>query len=180
MKTLAGFFVGMVGLALAVGSDGAMAATECNGVLSGTVVGGVVINAGDICFLGGANVSGGVQVNSGGILIACASTINGGVVADGATRLIFGAEEIDCGSDVINGAVRISNTGPSAPSGPPSIGLERSAINGGVHLSGNRGRIVVAGDTIAGGLFCSNNTFDLEDEGMASVVTGAIRCKFAD
>ena len=85
MKTLAGFFVGMVGLALAVGSDGAIAATECNGVLSGTVVGGVVINAGDICFLGGANVSGGVQVNSGGILIACASTINGGVVADGGT-----------------------------------------------------------------------------------------------
>ena len=65
MKRLAGFFAGMVGLALAVSSGGALAATECNGVITGTVVGGVVVNAGDFCVLGGANISGGVQVNTG-------------------------------------------------------------------------------------------------------------------
>ena len=70
MKTLAGFLAGMVGFALAVGSDGALAATECNTgpppnavPLSGTIVGGVVVNAGDFCLLGGATISGGVQVN---------------------------------------------------------------------------------------------------------------------
>jgi hypothetical protein len=72
MNRLAGFLVGMVGLALTVFSDGALAATECNGPLSGKVVGGVVVNAGAFCILGGASVSGGVQVNGGGILIACA------------------------------------------------------------------------------------------------------------
>ena len=179
MKRLAGSLVGMVGLALAVFSGGALATTECNGPLSGTVVGGVVVNAGDFCVLGGANVSGGVQVNGGGILIVCGSTINGGVISDGAAELIFGAEEIDCDGDVINGGVQISNNGPGIL-GPdtPSIALERSAIKGAVHLTGNQGLISVASNTISGGLFCSNNANDLIDEGNPSVVTGAITCEF--
>ncbi len=176
MKTLAGFLVGIVGLALAVSSDGALAATECNGPLSGTVHGGVVVNAGDFCFLGGANISGGVQVNPGGILFACASTINGGLFANGAAELVIGAEEIGCPGIVINGGVRISNTGPGVF--VPSIALENSAIHGAVHLTGNQGPIAVVGNTIAGGLFCLNNAFKLEDEGHPSVVTGAITCEF--
>jgi hypothetical protein len=144
----------------------------------------VVVNAGDFCVLSGANVSGGVQVN-GGILIACASTINGGLVANGAANVIIGAEEIGCSGIVINGGVHISNTGPGViPGGAPSIALENSAIKGSVHLTGNQGPIVVANDTIAGGLFCSNNAFDLDDEhdtgGAPPIVTGPIRCKFAD
>jgi hypothetical protein len=180
MKRLAGFLAGIVGLALAVSSSGALAATECNGPTSGTIVGGVVVNAGDFCVLAGANVSGGVQVNAGGILIACGSVINGGLVANGAANLIFGAEEIDCDGNVFNGAIKISNTGLGVIPGAPSIAVERSAINGGVHLSGNRGPIAVATNTIAGGLFCSNNAFDLEDEGSPSVVTGKVTCKFGD
>jgi hypothetical protein len=187
MKRLAGLFlVGMAGLALTGFSGRALAATECNtgpppnAPLSGTVVGGLVVNAGDFCVLGGANISGGVRVNEGGILTVCASTINGGFIANGAAELIFGAEEINCGGNVINGAVRISNTGPGVIAPGPSIALEHSTINGGVHLSGNRGPIAVAANTIAGGLFCSNNAFDLEDEGSPSLITGAIRCKFGD
>jgi hypothetical protein len=189
MKRLAGFLVGIVGLALAGFSGASLATTECNtgpppNALSGTIVGGVVVNAGDFCVLDGANVSGGVQVN-GGILIACASTINGGLVADGAANVIVGAEEIGCSGVVINGGVHISNTGPGVtPGGAPSIALENSAIKGSVHLTGNQGPIVVANDTIAGGLFCSNNAFDLDDEhdtgGAPPIVTGPIRCKFAD
>lgn len=179
MKRLAGFLVGLVGLALAVFSGGAFAATECNGLLSGTVVGGVVVNDGDTCMLGGATVSRGVQVNSGGVLIACASTINGGLVANGAAAVLIGPEEIGCSGDVINGGVHISNTGPGGPQpGPPSIALENSGIHGGVYLNGNQGPIAVASNIIAGGLFCSKNVFDLEDEGLPNKVTGAITCKF--
>jgi hypothetical protein len=184
MNRLAGY---LVVLALAAFANVAVAATECNTgppgnpPLSGTIVGGVVVNAGDFCILGGANVSGGVRVNQGGILIVCASVINGGFMANGAAGLIFGAEEIDCAGDVINGAINIINTGPGAfPAPAPSIALERSVINGSVHLTGNTGPIAVASDTIAGGLFCSNNAFDLDNEGLSNVVTGAIRCNFGD
>jgi len=188
MKRLAAFFlVGMAGLALTGFSGRALAATECNTKggpqngatpLSGTLVGGVVVNVGDICFLSGANISGGVRVNEGGELYVCASTINGGFIANGAAELIFGAEELNCGGDVINGAVQISNTGPGTL--PVSVALERSTINGRVQLSGNLGPIAVATDRIAGALVCSNNVFDLEDEGSPSLITGAISCNFGD
>jgi len=176
--------VGMAGLALTGFSGRAVAATECNtgpppnAPLSGTFVGGLVVKAGDFCILGGASISGGVRVNAGGILIACGSTINGGFTSNGAAELIFGAEEIDCAGDVINGAVQISNTGPGALLPAPSIALERSTINGGVHLTGNLGPIAVATNRIAGSLVCINDVFDLEDEGSPSLVTGAVSCNF--
>ena len=186
MKRFARLHVGMVGLALTVFSGHALATTVCNTgpppspPLSGTVVGGVVVNAGDFCVLGGANVSGGVRVNAGGILIVCASTINGGFIADGAAELVFGAEELGCAGDVVNGALHISNTGPGAFAPAPSIALERSTFNGGVRLGGNQGPIAVASNTIAGSLLCSSNAFDLEDEGSPSIITGGSTCKFAD
>jgi len=186
MNRLAAFLVGTIGLTLAAFSSGALAATECNTgppgnpPLSGTVTGGVVVNAGDFCILGGATVSGGVQVNAGGILIVCGSVINGGFTAEGAANLIFGAEEINCDGNVINGTVQINNTGPGVLTPAPSIGLERSTINGGVHLSGNAGRIAFASNSVSGGLFCSKNAFDLDDEGLPNTITGAKRCKFAD
>jgi hypothetical protein len=191
MKTRAAFHLGLLSLALTVFSGHALAATVCNTgpaaplgpnpPLSGTVTGGVVVNAGDFCVIGAANVSGGVRVNPGGVLVVCASTINGGLTANGAAEIIFGAEEIDCGGDSINGVVKISNTGPGIlPPPGPSIALERSTLNGGVHLSGNSGPIAVATNTIAGGLFCSKNSFDLEDEGSPNIITGAVSCTFGD
>ncbi len=152
-----------------------------NPPLSGTVVGGVVVNAGDFCVLGGANVSGGVQVNDGGILIVCGSTINGGFIANGAAGLIFGAEEIDCAGDVINGAVQISNTGPvlfRRPRPPlrsnavPSTAACISAAIAARSLLRATGSPVVC--------FAANNAFDLDNEGLSNVITGAIRCKFGD
>lgn len=199
MKRLAGFLVGVFGLALAVSGNEAAAATECNGFVSGEVSGGVVVNSGDVCFLGGniilgpgtlhvgARVSGGVTVNAGGVLFVCASRIDDGIVANGAATIIVGAEEILCDGGIINGGVQISNTGPGDlvdPDAPPSIALENSVIHGAVHLTGNLGRIAVMGDRIAGGLFCKNNTFDLEDEhemgGVRPIVTGRMTCEFGD
>jgi len=181
VKKLMTFLVGVLGLALAVTSDVALAATACNGPVSGKVVGGVVVNAGDFCMLGGANVSGGVKVNAGGILIACGSVINGGVIANGAAGVLIGPEEIGCDGSFINGGVRISNTGPSVfPPPAPSIAVERSVISGGIHLSGNQGMIAVATNTISGGLFCSDNAFNMDDEGSPSVVTGPVRCAFEE
>jgi|GEM_PF-1877650 len=186
MEKLAGILVGMLGLTLAIFSSGAVAATECNTgppgnpPLSGTITGGVVVNAGDFCILDGAIVSGGVRVNNGGILIVCGSVINGGFIANGAANLIFGAEEINCAGNVINGSVQITSTGPGALSPAPSIALERSTIHGSVHLTGNSGPIALASNTIAGGLFCSKNAFDLDNEGLSNVITGPVRCKFGD
>lgn len=181
MKSLTRFLMAMVGFALIFISQGAFAATECNTTMSGTIAGGVVVNAGDFCTLSQATVSGGVHVSTGGILIVCGSTINGGISANGAAELILGAEEINCDGGVVNGAIHISNTGPGAfPAPAPSIALERSVLNGSVHLTGNSGPIAVATNTIAGGLFCSGNAFDLDDEGSPSIVKGPVRCSFGD
>src|SRR5690242_3800977 len=174
MKRLAALHVGLVGLALTVFSGHALAATSCNTgpagplgpnpALSGTFTGGVVVGEGAFCVIDGANVSGGLRVKEGGIVVVCSSTINGGFTAEEASEIIFGAEELGCGGDFINGGVKISETGPGILSGGPAIALERSTINGSVRLSENKGPIAVASNTIAGGLFCSENSFQLEDE----------------
>jgi hypothetical protein len=190
MRKFTGLLVALVGLASAVLGDGALAATECNTPppgsppLSGTITGGVVVKGGDFCILAGANVSGGVRVNPGGTLITCGSTIDGGIIANGALNLLIGAGADEepagtvCPGNVINGGVQISNTGPGTLAPAPSIALERNAIHGAVHLTGNQGGIVVSTNTIAGGLFCAGNLSDLDNEGTPSVITGPIRCKF--
>jgi hypothetical protein len=192
MKRLAALHAGLVGLALTVFSGHALAATSCNTgpagplnpanpAFSGTVTGGVVVHEGAFCVIEGANISGGLRVKEGAVVVVCASTINGGFTTEEASEILVGAEEIGCGGNRINGAVRISETGPGIlPSPAPSIALENSAINGSVHLSENAGPIAVASNTIAGGLFCSENKFALEDEGSPSIVTGKTTCKFAE
>lgn len=186
MKMLALVHVGIVALALTAFSGHAQAATSCNtgpapnAPLSGALVGGVVVNAGDFCVIAGANVSGGVRVNAGGILIVCGSTINGGLTSNGAAEVLVGPEELDCAGDLINGGVQIVNTGPGAFAPAPAVAVERSTINGTVHLTGNQGPIAIATDTISGSLLCSNNAFNLEDEGSPVTVTGALRCSFLD
>ncbi len=170
-------------------SSGAMAATECNGApLSGTITGGVVVNAGDVCVLMEATVYDSVQVNPGGILITCGSTIYGGLVANGAANVLIGAgadEEVppanfDCPGNNIRGGVQISNTGPGVLVGPPSISIERDVIEGGVHLANNAGLTVVSADVINGGLFCKNNASDLDNEDTPSVIVGRTTCEFGE
>jgi len=191
MKKLARIHIGLVGLALLGFGGQALATTVCDtgplatppisgAALSGTVVGGVVVNAGATCLINGANVSGGVRVNPGGALFVCSSTINGGVTSNGAMEVVFGAEELNCGGDTVNGIIKISNNGPGIFGPQPSIGIERSILNGGVRLSNNQGLIAVSQNTIAGGLACSNNAGDLIDEGESSIITGKVSCKFVD
>ena len=181
MRTFTRFLVKAAGLSLAVfGTGGAMAATECNGTLSATVTSGVVVNAGDICTLAGANVYGGVRVNEGGILIVCGSIIYGGVKTDIAGNILIGPEEIPgCTGATIYGGVRISNTGTGVIPGPPSISVENSIIDGGLHLIGNSGRMGIANNNINGGLFCKDNKLNPFDEGKPSFVTGPTTCQFA-
>jgi hypothetical protein len=158
-------------------SGTAHAATVCSGVMTGAIPDGVVVNGG-FCSLQGANVAGGLRVTGGSFVLVCGSTINGGFTSDGAGELIIGAEEAGCDGNVFNGAVRISNTGTGLVANAPSIALERSTINGGITLTGNQGPIAVAGNRISGRLFCSNNLFSLEDEGMKNVVSGQVICTF--
>lgn len=186
MKRRTGLHVVIAGLALGMFGSHALAATTCNTgpapnpPLSGTIRGGVVVDAGDFCVIGGANVSGGVRVNAGGVLIVCGSTINGGLISNAAAEVVFGAEEINCAGDVVNGAIQISDTGTGIFAPAPAIALERSALNGGVYLRNNHGPIAVSNNTISGALVCSNNAFDLEDEGSPSIITGAVRCNFGE
>ena len=184
MKRLMALLVGIVGLGLAVSGATALAATECNGApLSGTIAGGVVVNANDFCILDAATVYGGVQVNPGGILLACGSTIYGGGVSNGAVNVLLGAgedEPADCLGNVIGGGVFISNTAENgAVPGAPSIAVERDIVGGGVHLTGNHGRVVVAASVVNGGLSCKNNS-DLDDEGTPNVIAGRITCEFGE
>lgn len=189
MKKLARVLAMAAILGMALVGNSALAATECNGPpTSASFTSGVVVKAGDFCFLAGATVYGGVRVNPGGLLITCGSTINGGIVANGALNLLIGAgadEEgppinFPCPGNVINGGVEFSNTGPGVLEGPPSISLERNAIAGAVHLTGNQGAIVVSSNTIAGVLSCKNNGSDLDDEGTPSVITGGTNCEFGE
>ena len=176
MNTIRHSLLSLTAVVWLFASGSAHAATECNGTLTGTIPDGVVVNSG-FCKLQGANVAGGLRVTAG-VVVVCGSTINGGFISNGAANLIFGAEEIGCDGDVINGAVHISNTGPGLLVGPPSIALERSTINGGVTLSGNQGQIAVAGNRISGRLVCSNNAFPLDNEGMTNIVSGPVLCTF--
>jgi len=191
MKKLARIHIELVGLALLGFGGQALATTACDtgplasppisgAALSGTVAGGVVVNAGATCLINGANVSGGVRVNPGGALFVCASTINGGVTSNGATEVVLGAEELNCGGDTVNGIIKISNNGPGIFGPKPSIAIERSILNGGVRLNNNQGLMSVSQNTIAGSLACSNNVGDLIDEGEPSIITGKVSCKFAD
>jgi hypothetical protein len=175
------------GFASIVATAGAIAATECNGPpLTGTYNGGVVVNGGAFCVLGGATVRGGVRVNPGGILVTCGSTINGGVVANGAANLIIGAgadeepQGVICPGNVIRGGVQISNTGPGVLAPAPSIAIERDHIEGDVVLRGNAGPIMISDNTIHGSLVCANNAQVPGDEGNESTITGALQCEFDD
>ena len=182
MKTFTRLLARVAALGLAVLSVNAMAATECNGPLSGTITAGVVVNAGPPCVLIGANVAGGVQVNKNGILIVCGSIIYGGIRSNEAGNVLIGPEEIPhCNGASIYGGVRIRDTGPGLIPGqipPPSIAVERSMIEGGVHLVGNSGAMVISNNNINGVLSCRDNTQDPKDEGHPNFVTGAITCKF--
>jgi hypothetical protein len=170
-------FLSLTAVVWLFASGSAHAATECSGVMTGTVPDGVVVRGG-FCRLQGANVAGGVRVTGGAFVVVCASTINGGFAADGAGELIFGAEEIGCDGNVINGAVRINNTGTGLAAPAPSIAVERSTLNGGLSLIGNQGQITVAGNRISGHLFCSGNVFNANDEGMKNIVSGQVSCTF--
>lgn len=190
MNRSAGFYLGLVALALTLFSGHATAGTLCNtgfaapvgnnAPLSGTITGGVVVKSGAICWISGANVSGGIQVNGGGVLIVCGSAINGGITANGAAEVILGAEELRCEGDLVNGVIKISDNGSGVFGPAPSVALENSTLNGGVHLSGNSGLVSVASNTILGGLFCDSTDSALIDEGRPSQVTGKLTCTFAE
>jgi len=177
MTRMKQLFLGLIAVVGLLSSGSSSAATPCSGVMSGAIDDGVVVSGG-FCQLQGALVKGGVHVMGGAFVVVCGSTINGGLVSDGAGELIVGAEEIGCDGNVFNGAVRISNTGTGLAQPAPSIALERSTFNGAVVLTGNQGTIAVSEARIAGGLLCSNNVFDLFNEGNQNLVSGKISCKF--
>ena len=150
----------------------ALAATECNGLITGSISGGLVVRSGDVCDLEGATITGGVHM-SGGRLQACSSTISGGFIATGGNCVILGKEteedSIPCGGDTINGGVNLTNI-VGASCGIENVEIQASNITGGAQLK-NNGEVELEGNTISGGLHCSGNsgiTFDF----LHNTVTG--------
>ena len=150
----------------------ALAATECNGLITGTISEGIVVNPGDVCDLEGATITGGVHV-SGGRLMACSSTISGGIIATGGNCVILGKmteeDSIPCGGDTINGGVKLTNI-VGAACGIENVEIQSSDVNGTTQLK-NNGEVELEGNTISGGLHCSGNigiTFDF----LQNTVTG--------
>ena len=166
-----------IGLVLAVSSLGVLAATECNGIITGSVTGGLDVGPGDNCDLEGAVVSGGVHM-TGGTLKACGSLIGGGVHVTGGTCVTLGAGVDDaalCAGNSISGGVKVSlvvdPTLGLACSGLANVELEANSINGAVVLN-NNGTVQVEANTINGSLKCSGNFSVTNDLIFTNNVTG--------
>jgi len=170
--------VAVIGLVLGVSTPGALAATECNSTMTGSVTGGVDVGPTDNCVLNGAVVSGGVHM-TGGTLEACGSMIAGGVHVTGGTCVTLGKglDDLDmCPGNSISGGVKVSlvvdlTLGFSCP-GAANVELEGNGINGAVRLD-NNGTVQVEANTINGSLECSGNVSATDDVIFPNTVTGS-------
>jgi uncharacterized repeat protein (TIGR01451 family) len=141
---------------------------ECTSTRTGSISGGVDVEAGTFLCLTNATVSGVVQVDKGGgltetnsttgpvqaespaFVTVCGSTVNGSVVVHNATGLVrVGDDKDNCAPNHVSGAVTLtSNTGGAA--GP-----------------------AIVGNRITGTLDCKSNVPVATDQGVTNPTTGA-------
>jgi hypothetical protein len=162
---LAVVVVTLAGLGAAVSASQVRAATECNGVVTGTITGGLVVHPGDNCDVEGATISGGIHMD-GGTLRVCSSTIGGGVIvavsgANSASSWVdFGNLENGCGgNNVTGGGVNIRGVHGVIPGDEQSasVELEGNTISGGLTVSDN-GLVEVESNHVSGGAHCNGPT----------------------
>jgi hypothetical protein len=157
--------VSLMGLGAAITPNHARAATECNGTVTGTISGGLVVHPGDNCDVENATVSGGIHMD-GGTLMICGSTVGGGVIvavtgANSASAWV-NLGNIDFGNCVgnnLNGGVNISGVQGLVPGDEQatSVELEHNTITGGLTVK-NNGLVEVESNTVSGGAHCSGPT----------------------
>jgi hypothetical protein len=157
--------VAMIGLGVALAPSEVRAASVCNGTVTGTISGGLVVHPGDNCNVVSASVSGGIHMD-GGTLRVCGSTVTGGVIvavtgANSALATVtLGNLELGCTGDSISGGVNISGVTGSTPGDEfnDSVELEHDTITGGLTLK-NNGVVEVESNHVTGGCTASGNAF---------------------
>lgn len=150
-------FVSLMGFAIALSPDHARAATECNGTVTGTISGGLVVLPGDNCDVENATVSGGIQM-AGGTLTVCGSMVSGGLNvgvggANSASAWVnLGNLELGCAGSNFSGGVNIVGVQGQIPGDElaASVELEHNTITGGLILV-NNGLVEVESNTVSGG-----------------------------
>ena len=158
-------------------SVGLAKAKECNGTITGTVNGGIIVSAGDNCVLSGATVNGGIDM-SGGTLEVCGSTINGAIQATGGDCVTLGLGpddgDVNCPGDVINGHLSIANVNGANCPGFTPVEVQDANINGGVDLDNDGNPTQSAeleSNTVQGTLMCDGNS-GVTNDGFPNTVTG--------
>ena len=186
MKQFSCAVAGAAMMIVASFSTGALAATECSGTKTGAISGGLVVHAGDTCFVDGANVSGGIHMD-GGTLRVCGSTISGGIQADippanrSSSWVIIGqnAEQIDtpdetpCAGNTINGGVDLQHVQGAVGCCGEGVQIEISTINGGVELKHNS-PCELEDNMINGGCHASDNE-DVYNDGFPNLIHGGAK-----
>jgi len=155
--------VSLMGLGAALLPGQIRAATECNGTVTGTVSGGLVVHAGDNCNVQGASASGGIRMD-GGTLTVCGSTVTGGIVvavtgANSASSWVdIGNLELGCNGNNISGGTKISGVQGAIPGDEQaaSVEFEHNMFGGGLTVS-NNGLVEIESNSVTGGCHAIGN-----------------------
>jgi hypothetical protein len=161
--------VSLMGVGVAFSPGYARAATVCNGTVTGTISGGLVVHPGDNCNVQNASVSGGIKMD-GGTLTVCNSTVTGGLKVavtgpnSASAWVNLGNREQNCAGNNFSGGVKISGVQGHIPSDEQAaaVELEHNTITGGLTVS-NNGLVEVESNTVSGGATCigpSSNFFN--------------------
>src|SRR5271170_2511446 len=156
--------------ALAAGGAAAWADTVCNGSMTGTIAGNVVVPTGGSCTLYQANVSGNVQVSQNASLTVDGleewSSIGGNVIANAcASTLLEGAV-------TVGGNVQIQHcTGTSGFAGP---GIK---INGNFQCQDNSGACEATLGEVRGNAQVQNNSSATASDVSLNAIGGNLQCK---
>jgi hypothetical protein len=142
-------------------------ARTCTSTMTGDHRASLVVS--EATCLDGARIRGGVTVDDGGTLLAIDSTIQGGISATG-------ADAVHIYSTDVRGVTTIAGT-------TGSVAAFDSAFRGGVTVAGNAtGDVepILDGNTINGGLSCSDNAPAPIDLGAGNTVRGLASGQCAD
>jgi hypothetical protein len=145
VRTLLAGLAATAAATLTIGPVHAAPATDCNGSVSGTTVGPLVVPSGATCTLTDVVVNGSVRVEAGGALVTDDTTVNGSVIGRQARTVRL----ID--TDVV-GTGTAGNVNLRGTAGPIVIGSQGCAVDpstgNNIILVNNHGTIAICFMTV--------------------------------